>query len=109
MLFEAIKKGDYSNAGVTVSQSDNANYIVFRSTHGWNAQLSYKGKRDEKNAFSYSLTNWKTHRGVAWRIDTMNMLLTSVEKTFLKLDQSTTIEKKKMETQTRWFNQGTVF
>lgn len=99
-LFDAIKKRDYSNAGATASQSSDPNRIVFRSSHQWNAQLSYRGKRGDKNVFSYSLTNWHTHKGVAWRVDTMNMLLTSVEKVFLSMDQSTLIEKHKMETKT---------
>jgi len=99
-VMDALKNADYSDAGASVYQSED-NSLLFKSSHSWNARLTYNGEQDGKNVFCYSLINWKTHNGLPWRIDTMNMMLTSVEKAFLSLDPNTMVETHKMETKTK--------
>ena len=100
-ILDAVQKRDFSDAGVTHPYSGGTKAVVFNSRHSWSAQLKHIGERDGRSVYSYSLTNWKTNNGGAWRGDTMNMMQTAIEKVFLSLDPSVTVETHKMQLKTR--------
>lgn len=67
---------------------------------GWSARLYRKEDEGEKAVYTFQYLKWETHNGLTVHADQMNMLLTAVEKMFLKLDPATQVKTRLLETKT---------
>jgi len=100
-LTSALQRMDTGDTGVSWKSKDAAQAIIFQSSHGWNAQLSTLENSNDKNRYCFQFTSWQTRKGIPWRVDTMNMLLTAIEKMFLSLDPNTQVETARVKTKTK--------
>ena len=100
-IVTALKSMDISGTGASWESKGTTQTIVFKSNHGWAAQLNALESDGEKYRYRFQFTNWETQRGIPWRIDTMNMLLTAIEKAFLSIDPSTQVETTQFKTKTK--------
>ena len=75
--------------------------VVFKSGQGWTAQLTLNGKTGNTYEYCFLFTTWQTRKGMPIGAVTMNMLLTSVEKTFLSLDSNTQVNSVKQKLRTK--------
>ena len=100
-LIPELKAMDISGTGVSWEGYSAKQLVVFRSSHGWSAQLSLDEDNEDQYKYRFQFTKWQTRKGAIWRIDTMNMLLTSIEKAFLRLDSSTQVETELLKLKTR--------
>lgn len=97
-ILNEIKSKDYNNCRVTVEPHVNDNFILFKGP-GFNASLDYKGKQEEKYVYSFYFPAYKDR--VYEFAGDMNILLTTVEKAFLSLDNGTMTETHKLAYHTR--------
>ena len=97
----ALKAMDISGIGVGWESKGETQTVIFRSKHGWDAQLSALASDDEKYRYSFQFTRWQTSNGVPQRADTMNMLLTAIEKAFLSLDPNTQVTTAPIKVKTK--------
>ena len=101
-VLAALNRADLSGAGVTVyPETGGREAVLFRSKHGWNSKLSRRDSVDGKNRFRFAFTVWTSRNGLPWRADTMNMMLTQVEKTLLSLDPDVTVETHPVRVRTK--------
>lgn len=100
-LVPALEKMNLSGTGASWESKGATRTVYFKSGHGWAAQLQALESDSEKSRYSFQFTNWQTRKGMPWRVDTMNMLLTSVEKAFLSLDPSTQVETTRIKTKSK--------
>lgn len=101
-VLDAIKRTDFSHIGVqmNVGQGD-YKAVLFQSGHGWNAVLSPIETNDERLNYRFCFTKWKTRDGIPWRMDTMNMMVTSIEKMFFSIDPTTSVQTRLMQTKVK--------
>ena len=100
-VLEAVKGTDYSEMKATVYPNVNGEQaVLWKSTHAWNAMLKYTGEKEGKQTYRFAFTGWKTRNGGVYSPESMNMMVTSVEKMLLSLDPSTTVETHKMQLKT---------
>lgn len=90
MDFSEIKAGVYPNV-------NGERAVLWKSSYAWNAKLTYMGESGGRQVFRFAFPCWKTRNGVPYREDSMNIMMTSVEKLFLSLDSSTTVEAHAMQ------------
>ena len=101
-VLDALNRTDLSGAGVTLHPDPGSGQaVLFRSKHGWDSKLSRRETGDGKNRFRFAFTAWTTRDGIPWRADTMNMMLTAVEKALLSLDPDATVETRPMQIRTK--------
>lgn len=60
--------------------------IILRSSYGWNAQLDLVGEDAEKSQYRFGFPLYSTNKGTVKHAMEMNVMLTLIEKMFLKLD-----------------------
>ena len=99
---KAIRATNFSDCAVAVKYNSDNKYMVFECGHVWNALLEYKGRQDDKNIFAFAFNSWRTLKGVPYNTDKMNMLETSIEKTFLSIDPQTTVVTQKQKYKTKF-------
>ncbi len=95
----AIQKFDLTDCKVSIEHFSNG--ILFKSSHSWNATVEFKGTKEDKNVFEFSFPAYKTKNGMPYRVDTMNIIETAVEKAFLSNDPETAVETHKMQYKTK--------
>ena len=71
--------------------------ILYRSTDGWNATLDLIGEDEGKYTYRFTFPVYTENNGSATRLITMNILLTAVEKMFLRIDPNTQVTSKKLK------------
>ncbi|MBO4562716.1 MAG: hypothetical protein J5772_03805 [Clostridia bacterium] len=96
---EAVKAFNYSEMRVSMKGSSAKQQFVFTGLN-WGAQL-YRQSADEKAAYRFEFTNWKTSNGSAQYDTHMNMLLTAVEKMFISFDANTQVTTVPLELKTK--------
>ena len=76
--------------------------VVFKSGHGWTAQLTLNEQNADTYEYCFLFSAWQTRKGMPIGAETMNMLLTSVEKAFLSIDPDTQVNsvRQKLKTKT---------
>lgn len=101
-VVDAIRRTDLSHIGVqtSVSQGDKKG-VLFQSGHGWNAVLSPIESNGGSLNYRFCFTKWKTRDGIPWRMDTMNMMVTSIEKMFFSIDPTTSVKTQLMQTKVK--------
>ena len=98
----AVKSNSFPDSSVEIYyDADGKQAIVFKSSHSWNAELDCLETQGDKNRFKLFFPVWKTHKGMPYDVNSMNALITSIEKIFLFLDPTATVESKKMEVNTK--------
>ena len=97
----ALKAMDISGTGVSWESKGMTKTVDFKSTHEWTARLSALDSVWDKYRYCFQFTSWRTHKGIPWRADTMNMLLTGIEKAFLSLDHNTQLETSRLKTKSK--------
>jgi len=75
--------------------------VTFQSGHGWAAQLNALKNDGDAHRYRFQFTDWQTRRGVPLRLDTMNMLITAIEKMILSLDSNTQVEMTRFKTKSK--------
>lgn len=91
-LVDAISKIDFSEIKADVYPNcDGEKCIVFKSSHSWNASLSYAGEKNGKELYEFSFIRWQERNGVPYNPNSMNMLVTTIEKTFFSLDPTASV------------------
>ena len=100
---EAVRNNSFSDSSVEIYYDFNGKQaILFKSSHAWNAELEYLGEQNDKKVFRLYFTAWKTQKyGTPYNVNSMNAMVTSIEKIFLSLDPSATVETHKMEVKTK--------
>ncbi len=89
----AVDNADFSDLKATVYKDlDGQRKILFRSGYEWNAEISFKGETDGKYRYRFEFVAWNEHNGIPFRMDTMNMMETKVEKLLLSLDPSASVQ-----------------
>ncbi|WP_405342208.1 hypothetical protein [Ruminococcus sp.] len=97
-----VKNNHFSDSYVDIYYNvEGKQAIVFKSNHSWNAELDCLETQGDKNKFKLYFPVWKTHRGMPYDVNSMNALVTSIEKIFLSLDPATTVENRRMEVSTK--------
>ncbi len=97
-----VKNNHFSDSYVDIYYNvEGKQAIVFKSNHSWNAELDCLETQGDKNKFKLYFPVWKTHRGMPYDVNSMNALVTSIEKIFLNLDPSTIVENRRMEVSTK--------
>lgn len=100
---EEINLMDFSGIDVEVyPDSDDQEAIVFKSGGGWNALLMVVDKKDDVTVYNLKITIYNsTSGGLAYYPMEMNVLFTSIEKLFLKLDPNTRVETREIKRKTK--------
>ena len=97
-IVDEIRKRDYSDLRADVYPNVNGEKaVLWKSSYAWNAKLVYLGTKEGKSVFSFSFTAWKSRNGAPFNTNSMNVMMTSVEKIFLALDPATTVESHQMQ------------
>ena len=97
-----VKNNHFSDSYVDIYYNvEGKQAIVFKSNHSWNAELDCLETQGDKNKFKLYFPVWKTHRGMPYDVNSMNALVTSIEKIILNLDPSTIVENRRMEVSTK--------
>lgn len=100
-IVERVKTTDFSDCKASFEYFENDKLILFKSSHAWNATVTYKGTESGKNLFDFRFNAFQTRNGIPYRVDTMNMMETAIEKIILHLDPQTTVETHTMKLKTR--------
>lgn len=100
---EAVKNTSFEDCKADVYPDFEGNkFILFKSSHGWNAALKYTGEQDGKHTFTFYFPAWNTQRyGMPYGMMEMNVIETTIEKLFLALDAETTVTTKRLETKSK--------
>ncbi len=88
----ALKTIDISDSGAAIGLSDQGKAVHFKCGEKWDAALADLGPENGRNTFGFFFLSWETKSGVNTRADQMNIVLTAVEKMFLSIDPTTTVE-----------------
>lgn len=97
----SVKNNSFDGCSVSIQYDVNGKQsIVFRSST-WNAELNCLETQGDKNLFWFCFTTWDARHGYPYGENSMNILMTTIEKIFLALDPSTTVENRKMEVKTK--------
>ena len=97
-----IKTADYSECSVTIYPNyEKKKIFLFKSGENWEARLIFLGENEGKNKYRFEFIRWKTRNGLPTNMTTMNMIETTIEKIFLKLDSKTVVETEKIKIKTR--------
>jgi len=99
-LIDTIKTMDFSGTGASAESSREKEAVLFKAK-GWTAQLYKVEDSDNKSIYCFSFTNWQTYRGIPQNGVQMNILITEVEKAFLRLDPNTKVETARVKTKTK--------
>lgn len=107
--YEAVKKAahemDLSGTNAYISEDeelDGKGVILFKSKSRWNAAIMYKGeKEDGKYLYRFSFTTWESENGFPKDENSMNVMMTGVEKMFVTLDPDTTVETEQMNVKSK--------
>lgn len=97
-----VKSTDFSDCKITIEYHNSNRLILFKSNYAWNAAIEYQGVREGKNIFKFSFPAYRTRRGIPYRVDTMNIMETAIEKVFLSLDPQTLVETHRMKYKTKF-------
>jgi len=100
-VVSTLKAMDVSSIGLSWESKGATKTVFFSSSHGWSAQLLAQKSEVEQSIYYFQFTHWKTRHSIPWRVDTMNMLLTVVEKVFLSLDPSTQVQTTGLKIKTK--------
>ena len=95
-----IQATSFAGTGVSIQKNDAKQAIQFQGS-GWAAQLWRQADSGENAVYAFCFTRWKTHRGIPLNHMEMNMLLTAVEKMFLRIDPNTQVQTRALTTKTR--------
>ena len=92
-IAKKLKEADLNQAGASAKYGvgDNKAILFDSQQFKWTAILE-QTEQSDKNIFEFAFTKWQTQNGMVVSADSMNVLLTYIEKAFLALDQTTTIE-----------------
>lgn len=95
-----FKMHNVSSDGITYNTE--RGITTFKGNTSWEAEF-YKIKTapDELNKYVFNITKWRSHKGMPYGLQEMNILLTAIEKTFLAIDPSTKVTRVKQETQSK--------
>ena len=94
---EAVGKTSFSDCKADVYPDYNGEKsILFKSIDAWNAEVEYCGEQDGKHQFKFSFLVWKYDGTYS-----MNIILTTIERLFLSLDPSTTVQTRRMQVKTK--------
>ena len=97
-IVNAVRATNYAEDGITVNFFNNR--ITFEA-YGWDSSLDVAGNAGDKYVYKYSVHSYRTRKGMIRDPLRMNIVLTSVEKMFLSLDPTTTLETHKIKRTTR--------
>ncbi|MBQ6469161.1 MAG: hypothetical protein IJJ50_03800 [Lachnospiraceae bacterium] len=101
-VLNAVRNTDYSDLKADVYPNVNGQAaVLWKSSHAWNAKLLYAGENAGRQIYRFSFTGWRTRNGSPYRPDTMNMMMTRIEKMILAMDPSATVETHKMQLKSR--------
>lgn len=90
-VYEAVKDMSYEKTEVSnLKKNDEKNAMLFVAGT-YQAQLCKVESTDGKGVYKFSFLRWDTRRGIPYGALGMNILLTNIEKTFLKLDAETKV------------------
>ena len=101
IVIPALKSMDISGTGVSWESKGGTKTVDFKSSHEWAARLTSLEGDGEKYRYCFQFTEWQTNKGVPWRQDTMNILLTSIEKAFLSIDPNTQVVTERIKTKSK--------
>ena len=97
----SVKSTDLSDCKVSIEFDSENRLILFKSSYSWNAAIQFQDSLNGKNLFKFSFPAYRTRNGVPYRIDTMNVMQTAVEKILLSLDPQTTVETHRIKYNTK--------
>lgn len=96
-IVDAVKQTDFSDCQATAEYYDAEKTILFKSSHAWNATVTFKGTSEGKNQLDFRFSAYRTRKGIPYRVDTMNIMETAIEKIVLSIDSQTTVESHRMK------------
>ena len=99
-IIDTIKGMDFSGTGVAVESNKDKQAVLFKS-NGWAAQLYRMETDGDKDIYCFNFTKWQTYRGIPQNHIQMNILLTELEKAFLRIDPGTKVENARLKTNTK--------
>ena len=99
---EAVSKTDFSDSGVSITPDlDGDKAILFQSGGAWNAVIDCLEENGGTYTHRFYFPAWQTRNGVPNKLETMNVIMTSVEKMFLSLDPTVTVETRRQQVKTK--------
>ena len=103
-LLDAIKRIDFDTVGASVGwKADRARRLVqFSSTaYEYQAVLAAIEDKDGEHRYRFSFPRWTSHRNLPKNAESMNRLMTALEKAMLGLDPYVTVRSELVETKSR--------
>ena len=74
--------------------------ILFKSNLLWNAELLLEGQEGDTYNYRFAFTHWETRNGTPRFSEEMNIMETTIEKIFLRLDPNTVVRSREQKTVT---------
>ena len=106
--YESVKKAahemDLSGTNAYIEEDeelDGKGVILFKSKSRWNAAVMYKGEKEGKYLYRFSFTTWESENGFPKDENSMNVMMTGVEKMFVALDPETAVETEQMKVKSK--------
>ena len=99
-VWEELRTADYH--GTCSGTKDSTRPLVLYKGVNWTAELYKCGTVEgEKDTYRFQFTHWETRQGLIQYESDMNTLLTTVEKTFLKIDPQTQVSEQAIDIKTK--------
>ncbi|MBO4677935.1 MAG: hypothetical protein J5633_10375 [Oscillospiraceae bacterium] len=95
---EGIKLLPYHTMPTVSMQADPERQKFFFSSKAWKAQLMQTKYLDGNAVYHFNFTNWTTYHGAIPDGQSMNILLTSIERMFLSIDPNTQVQTVTLKT-----------
>lgn len=98
---EKIRDNSFDSCPVSIQFDNNGRQSVLFKSGTWSASLDCLDTQGDKEVFRFNFLQWDTRRGIPYGLDSMNVLMTTIEKIFLSIDPATTVETRKMEVKSK--------
>ena len=96
-----VKNNSFDGCPVSMQYNVNGKQSIVFHSGTWNAELDCLETQGDKNVFRFCFTTWDARHGYPYGENSMNILMTTIEKIFLALDPATTVETRRMEVSTK--------
>lgn len=100
-VLSEINSTDFSQLRVQIYPNYGGNAkILFKSNLLWNAELLLEGQEGDTYKYRFAFTHWETRNGTPRFSEEMNIMETTIEKIFLRLDPNTVVRSREQKTVT---------
>lgn len=104
-VWGALREADYHGSISNGHQQQGLCVVDYKSTYFTARFSEMDNGTEDTHIYKFQFTHWKSRNGIPYSVDLMNVLLTTIEKTFLQIDPATQVSTKKVDfkTNTKFF------